>query len=187
VPFFAYLITDAHYGCATPGAFAARLAEIFERHPVDYALYRDKDNPEYGRFAALFVETCRAHRVKAMLHRDIALASALGAEGVHLTSTQFDAIAQAKAAGFFTVISTHTRSEVARAAAEGADAVTYSPVFASPGKGTPKGLEDLNETAGKIDLSVIALGGIVTPDQISAVRAAGAAGFASIRYFTDAM
>ena len=105
------------------------------------------------------------------------------ADGVHLTSSQFGAIETAKAAGLYTVVSTHSVDEIAHAEALGADAVTYSPVFASPGKGTPKGLEDLNETAGKINLPVIALGGIVTPAQIDAVKAAGAAGFASIRYF----
>ncbi|MEJ2469136.1 MAG: thiamine phosphate synthase [Campylobacterales bacterium] len=184
MPFFAYLITDGHYGCTAPGAFARRLDALFTAHAVAYALYRDKENPDYPRFAAVFIDVCRAHGVKAMLHRDIALAEDLGADGVHLTSTQSDAIARAKAAGLHTVISTHRADEIAHAHAEGADAVTYSPIFATPGKGAPKGLEDLNETAGKIDLPVIALGGIVTPDQIKAVKAAGAAGFASIRYFS---
>ncbi|WP_345986395.1 thiamine phosphate synthase [Sulfurimonas sp. HSL-1656] len=185
MPFFAYLITDGCYGAATPGAFAKRLETLFEAHSVDYALYRDKANPDYARFAAVFVDGCRAHGVKAILHQDTALALSLGADGVHLTSTQFDAIKGAKEAGLFTVISAHSPVELAHAAAEGADAATYSPIFESPGKGEPKGLDDLNETAGKIDLPVIALGGIVSPDQISAVRAAGAAGFASIRYFIN--
>lgn len=182
--FFAYLITDAHYGCPTPGAFAKRLTEIFKTHTIDYALYRDKENPDYTRFAAVFVDLCHSRGIKAMLHRDVALAAGLGADGVHLTSEQFDEIGRAKDAGLYTVISTHSAVEVAHAAAEGADAVTYSPIFASPGKGEPKGLEDLNETAGKIDLPVIALGGITSAEQIRAVKAAGAAGFASIRYFS---
>lgn len=184
MPFIAYLITDGHYNCAAPGEFAKRLGAIFSAHPVEYALYRDKGNPDYTRFAAVFVDVCRAHGIKAMLHRDVALAAELGADGVHLTSAQSDAIGRAKAAGLYTVISTHSVVEIDRASAEGADAVTYSPIFESPGKGAPKGLEDLNETAGKIDLPVIALGGIVTPAQVKAVKAAGAAGFASIRYFS---
>lgn len=185
MPFFAYLITDGRYGCESPGAFAARLERILQAHTVDYALYRDKENPDYARFAAPFIDLCHLRGVKAMLHGDAALAASLGADGVHLTSTQFEAIRPAKAAGLFTVISTHSVVEIAHAAEEGADAVTYSPIFESPGKGRPKGLEDLNETAGKIDLPVIALGGIVAPDQIDAVKSAGAAGFASIRYFAD--
>ncbi|WP_345971059.1 thiamine phosphate synthase [Sulfurimonas sp. HSL1-6] len=183
--FFAYLITDGSYACTTPGAFAKHLGELFTAQKIDYALYRDKSNPDYERFASVFVDECHMHGIKAMLHRDAALAVALGADGVHLTSTQFDAVAGAKAQGLFTVVSTHSAVEAMHAAAEGADAVTYSPIFESPGKGAPKGLEDLNETAGKIDLPVIALGGIVSPAQISAVHAAGAAGFASIRYFIN--
>jgi len=184
MPFITYLITDGHYGCPTPGAFAKRLADIFDAHTIDYALYRDKENPNYTRFAAVFVDSCRLRGIKAMLHRDVALAEYLGADGVHLTSSQFEEIGRAKAAELYTVISTHTPVEVMHAAAEGADAVTYSPIFASPGKGEPKGLEDLNETAGKIDLPVIALVGITSAEQIRAVQAAGAAGFASIRYFS---
>ncbi|MGD9969385.1 MAG: thiamine phosphate synthase [Sulfuricurvum sp.] len=63
------------------------------------------------------------------------------------------------------------------------DAITYSPVFASPGKGEPKGLEDLKELVATINIPVFALGGIVTEEQIRAVETAGAYGFASIRYF----
>lgn len=183
-PFSSYLITDGNYGCSAPGAFAKRLGTIFEKHRPDYALYRDKENPDYERFAAAFISVCEAYGVAAMLHQDIAMAVRLGAEGVHLTSNQFDEIAGAKAAGLLTFISAHSIVELAHASADGADAATYSPVFESPGKGIPKGLEDLKETAGKIDLPVIALGGIVTPGQIEAVKAAGAAGFASIRYFS---
>jgi thiamine-phosphate pyrophosphorylase len=184
MPFVSYLITDGSYGSTSPDAFAKTVQKVFETHRPDYALYRDKQNPDYARFAAVFVEVCRQYGVRAMLHRDSALALGLGAEGVHLTASQFDEIVPAKTKGLYTVISTHDVSEAAQAGADGADAVTYSPVYASPGKGAPKGLEDLKETAGKIDLPVIALGGIVTPEQIRAVEAAGAAGFASIRYFS---
>ena len=187
MPFFAYLITDGSYGCGTPRAFAKRLEEIFAAHPPTLALYRDKENPDYARFAAVFVDVCRAGGIRAMLHRDVGLAAALGADGVHLTSAQFDAVPEAKAAGLYTVVSTHKDTEIAEAKRLGADAATYSPIFATPGKGMPKGLEDLKETAGKIGLPVIALGGITDASQIRAVQAAGAAGFASIRYFmTDA-
>ena len=113
MPFFAYLITDGCYGCPTPGAFALKLGEIFKKHTVDYALYRDKDNPDYPRFAAVFVDVCRSFGIKAMLHRDRVLAASLGADGIHLTSSQSGAVAAAKTAGLFTVISTHTPVEIA--------------------------------------------------------------------------
>jgi len=67
----------------------------------------------------------------------------------------------------------------------GADAITYSPVFDSPGKGEPKGLEDLKELVAKINIPVFALGGILSEDQIHQVAECGAYGFASIRYFVS--
>ena len=184
--FFAYLITDRRYYTDTPAVFRAGVHAALAKHLPEFALCRDPHNPHYAELAEHFVETCaQFDGVKAMLHRDVAAAKRLGAYGVHLTSRQFDRIAEAKQSGLFTVVSTHTADEIARAAALGADAVTYSPVFETPGKGTPKGLEDLKEITGKISLPVIALGGIMTPAQIEAVRVAGAAGFASIRYFAD--
>lgn len=183
--FYAYLITDRCYGAAAPAAFAVKLEAIFRKHRPEYALYRDKENPDYSRFAAVFVDVCHTHNVRAILHRDTDLAVQLGADGVHLTSGQFDRIASAKADALHTVISTHTPVEIMHAAAEGADAATYSPVFHSPGKGDPVGLEALQNAAAVEGMDVIALGGIVTAEQIEAVKAAGAAGFASIRYFTD--
>lgn len=181
--FFAYLITDGRYGVSSPGAFTKRFNTILDEHCVDYAVYRDVQTSDYTQYAATFVDLCQARGIKAMLHRNIDLAVALGADGVHLTSKQFEEIAAAKAEQLFTVISTHSLLEIMHAAQEGADAITYSPIFESPGKGEPKGLEDLKETTGRIDLPVIALGGIMSAEQIEAVKAAGAAGFASIRFF----
>jgi len=186
MPFFAYLITDGRYGCETPAAFAAKLESIFEKHRPQYALYRDKDNPDYTPFAAAFVNVCHLYGIEAMLHRDTALALTLGADGVHLTSTQFDEIRRAKTAGLHTVVSTHTPVEIMHAAADGADAVTYSPIFDSPGKGEPLGVNTLKEVVVLSDIDIIALGGIVTEEQIEGVRQSGAAGFASIRYFDTA-
>jgi thiamine-phosphate pyrophosphorylase len=120
-----------------------------------------------------------------MLHGEVELAAKLGAYGVHLTSLQFDEIEKSKAFGLFTVVSCHSEKEIIEAEKKGADAVTYSPIFSTPGKGEPKGLEDLNERVAKISLPIIALGGITTPEQVKAVEKSGAFGFASIRYFVE--
>ena len=80
-------------------------------------------------------------------------------------------------------MSTHTYDEALYAQEMGADYVTYSPIFASPNKGEPKGVEDLKAVVESLDIKVFALGGIVTPEQINAVEKSGAFGFASIRCF----
>ncbi len=118
-----------------------------------------------------------------MLHSDAALAKTLGAYGVHLRSDQFDQIRFAKKSGLFTVISTHSIAEAKRAKKLGVDAVTYSPVFASPGKGEPKGIADLKYFIKAVKMDVIALGGIVGPQQIRQLAKLNLFGFASIRYF----
>jgi thiamine-phosphate pyrophosphorylase len=107
----------------------------------------------------------------------------LGAFGVHLISTQFDAIKKAKALGLFVVISTHTLEEILQAQNLGADAVTFSPIFNSPNKGNPTGLAPLKEIQGKINIKIIALGGITTDEQIKAVESCGVFAYASIRKF----
>jgi len=151
---------------------------------ADMIVYRDKHNAEYAGDAALFAAKARHYPFKKiLLHTDILLASRLEVDGVHLSSGQFDEIAKAKEYGLFVIISCHTIEEASRAEILGADMITYSPIYASPGKGRPLGLGALKELKGIITLPIIALGGIVSEVQITACREAGASGFASIRFF----
>ncbi|HFB53731.1 MAG TPA: thiamine phosphate synthase, partial [Sulfurimonas autotrophica] len=85
--------------------------------------------------------------------------------------------------GLEVVISTHTHDEVHIAEAMGADYITYGPVFETPNKGEPKGVEDLREIIAMTDIKVFALGGIISDEQVKALEESGAYGFASIRYF----
>ncbi len=181
-----YLITDPGFYSDTPATFQKKLQDVLQKHRPDFALYRDKKSPDYAAMAPLFLNVCSQHpHTKAILHGDVELAAALKAYGVHLTSLQTDEIEKAKRFGLFTVVSCHSEDEIVRAEEKGADAVTYSPIFATPLKGEPKGLEDLNERVAKISLPIIALGGITTPEQVKAVEKSGAYAFASIRYFID--
>jgi len=90
---------------------------------------------------------------------------------------------KAKNIGLEVIISTHTHQEVLRAQKLGADAVTYSPIFASPNKGAPKGIDALKELLEVCDISVFALGGIVDKSHVDMIEQTKAYGFASIRYF----
>ena len=151
---------------------------------ADMILYRDKDTKNYADNAKRFIQESQKESFsKVLLHRDYKLASKFNANRVHLTSTQFEAIDKAKALGLFVVISTHTKQEALKAQRLGADMITYSPIFATPNKGVPKGVEKLRELISLVDIPVIALGGIVTQEQIDLCKKSGAVGFASIRYF----
>ena len=179
-----YLITSREFYTDTPAVFRNILHGQFKKHMPNYALYRDKANPNYDIQAAHFVEVCSQFQgIISFIHRDVDLAKELNATGVHLTSTQFDRIEYAKSLGLEVIISTHTHDEVLNAEKLGADAVTYSPIFSSPGKGKPKGLDDLKELLNKCSVKVFALGGIVADEQIKEIEKTEAYGFASIRYF----
>jgi len=179
-----YLITSREFYTDTPAIFRSILHEQFVKHLPDFALYRDKSNPNYDIQAAHFVEVCKQFKsVKSFIHRDAKLAKELGASGVHLTSTQGDDIEFAKGLGLEVITSTHTIDEALLAQQKGADAITYSPIFTSPNKGEPKGIEELEKLLGICEIKVFALGGIVTEEQIELVKNTKAYGFASIRYF----
>ena len=179
-----YLITSREFYTDTPAIFRNILHEQFKEHMPTYALYRDKSNPNYDTQAAHFVEVCTQFEViKSFIHQKPALAKELNATGVHLTSKQFDKIKEAKELGLEVIISTHTYEEVLQAQKLGADGVTYSPIFTSPGKGEPKGVDDLNELVKKCDINIFALGGIISQEQVDMIENTNTYGFASIRYF----
>jgi len=160
------------------------LFEQLDTYKPDYALYRDKENSNYDTNAKEFIAFCKqASSIKSFLHQKVNLAKDLGATGVHLTSLQFDSIEDAKSKGLEVIISTHTYEEVLQAEKLGADAVTYSPIFASPNKGKPKGLADLHKLLEQTNIKVFALGGIVSQDDIDKIKKSQSYGFASIRYF----
>jgi thiamine-phosphate pyrophosphorylase len=179
-----YLITDPTYYGTTSDALESALDVIYSHRFPDFALFRDKQTSDYRTLAQTFITISREYKIPhILLHGDYALADELKADGVHLTSAQFEEIAEAKKRGLYVVISTHTYEEALKAQELSADAITYSPIFASPNKGEPKGLEDLKEIVAKIRVPIFALGGITTEEQIKAVQECGVYGFASIRYF----
>ena len=179
-----YLITSREFYTDTPAIFRNILHEQFREHMPTYALYRDKSNPNYAIQAAHFVEVCTQFgTIKSFIHQHVNLAKELNATGIHLTSKQFDEIKYAKKIGLEVIISTHTHEEVLKAQKLGADAVTYSPIFASPAKGEPKGIDDLKELLNKCKIKVFALGGIIDNLHVEKLEDTKAYGFASIRYF----
>jgi thiamine-phosphate pyrophosphorylase len=178
-----YLITDPAY-YQDQESFRSYLQTIFKKEP-DYLALRDKSVAEISGLAEIFLEEAARYALhRTILNQHLETAKSLGFYGVHLTSQQFDKIGDAKKAGLFTIVSTHTLEEALAAEGEGADAVTISPIFASPGKGEGRGLVFLCEACQTLKhAKVFALGGIVTAKDIEAVSLCKPYGFASIRYF----
>ena len=115
------------------------------------------------------------------------IAAAVGADGVHLTSISLRAAIVRKAFGKEMLIglSAHSKADVEYAAGGGADFAVLGPVFATPDKEHPIGVEKLRSictSAGSFP--VLALGGIDNSN-FQSVIGAGAAGFAAIRSLND--
>lgn len=182
-----YLITDPKYYTNIPHIFEERLTFILKKHPVNIACFRDKKSPNFEELAELFVKVCRKEQIENIfINTDYKLAKKLGAKGVHLTSSQFDKIKEVKSLNLDIIISCHNSKELENAKNAEVKTVTYSPVFNTPNKGTPKGISQLKEIIEAFkELNIIALGGIISNNHLEEIQKTKAYGFASIRYFTE--
>ena len=116
------------------------------------------------------------------MRADIALAA--GAAGVHLPSGSFAPreLRTITPPGFLIGASCHSREDLERAQAGGADYAYLSPVFAPLSKDDsrePLGLATFAERIRGLTIPIFALGG-VTPARLSECLAVGAAGIAGI-------
>lgn len=180
-----YLITDPQYYSNNEDLFEKNLKRILKRNRVDIACFRDKTATNFEELATIFVNVCREFNIpKFLINGDYRLAKKLGATGVHLTSEQFDKIKEAKDLELYVIVSCHNFRDIEKAQESYANAVTYSPIFTTPNKGEPKGINALKQAVNIYeDMDIIALGGIVEDKQVEQISKAHAYGFASIRYF----
>ena len=180
-----YLITDPKIYSNSETLFKENLLKALSKNSIDFACFRDKESSNFDSLAKVFIETCKKENIKNILiNGNYKKAKELNATGVHLTSTQFDDIKKAKELGLFVIISCHTFEDIKKAKEKFADAVTFSPIFETPNKGAPKGIEILNEAIKKFEtMKIFALGGIIDESQVKEISKTKAYGFASIRYF----
>jgi thiamine-phosphate pyrophosphorylase len=120
-----------------------------------------------------------------LMNRRLDLAVECGADGVHTgqhgikPATLRAALGPERLIGY----SAHGKAEALAALGQGADYVTFSPIFDTPSKRgllTPVGLEPLRDLCAEADKPVIALGGI-GQSNLGEVLEAGAHGAAMIR------
>ena len=121
------------------------------------------------------------------------LALAAGADGAHLPADGVPVAALRRRFGArfdpaepmpLLGVSTHSVEEVERALRDGADYVTFGPVWPTPSKeryGPPLGIAELARAA-RVGIPVYALGGVML-SRFGEAAAAGAAGVAGIRLF----
>ncbi len=153
---------------------------------VPAVLIREKDLAD-GELISLLVEARRLLGSSTLLlvsgRPDLALAA--GADGVHLPALGLPLAPLRRHWGRLLLgRSSHHPAEVEAAAREGADYVTFGPVYDTPSKaafGPARGMPALTEACGR-GIPVLALGG-VTLHRLPEIAGAGARGFAAIRAF----
>jgi thiamine-phosphate pyrophosphorylase len=150
---------------------------------VDFIQIREKDLTARELFEfTLAVMEVRDHELRKRLpvkilvnsRADVALAT--GADGVHLPS---DAPHETLP-GLLVFRSCHTLEEIKTS---NAHFVTFGPIFETPGKSAPVGLDAL-KAACQLGRPVYALGGVNWDNAVDCMRA-GAEGIAGIRLFQD--
>lgn len=117
------------------------------------------------------------HGARLLINDRIDVALAVGADGVHLGGHSLPVTVARSILGPDKLIgvSTHHPEEVAAAHHNGADFVTFGPVYFTPSKavyGEPAGLGPLREVCASAPLPVFALGGIAL-ERLPDLRAAG--------------
>lgn len=179
-----YLITDHKTILEGRSLFAS--VEMALAGGVRALQLRAKDLPAdelYNCAIALKPLTARFD-ARLLINDRIDVALAAGANGVHLGEHSLPIREARRLLGKDAIIgrSTHQAEDIIKAAREGADFVTFSPVYFTPSKapyGPPQGIEALRRACTCSPLPVLALGGIRC-DRIREVRATGASGVALI-------
>ncbi len=147
---------------------------------------REKDLSLSDLFSLAVVLRQMTNRYNARLYINDRLDVALmvGADGVHLPESGLPPNeVKGRYPHLLVGVSTHSLESAKRAKENGADFITFSPIYETPSKqafGSPQGLKKLRKIIQEVDLPVIALGGI-NIDRISEIRKQGAFGAALIR------
>lgn len=126
--------------------------------------------------AAVLLDLCRGAGVPLIVNDDIELASAIGADGVHLGRDDGDLVAARRRIGPGRILgaSCYNRLELAhRACDAGADYVAFGSAFASPTKpaAVRAPLELYREAHRALAVPIVAIGGITVDNAPALIRA----------------
>lgn len=179
-----YLISDRRQIAADRHLFD--VVEELLQAGVRMLQLREKDLSAADLYplATKFRTLTRKYDCALLINDRVDLALAVDADGVHLGSHSLPPQAARKLLGPEKLIgvSTHTPQEILTATEQGADFVTFGPVFFTPSKasyGDPVGLDKLQQACAKSAIPVYALGGVKLKN-CSAVKQTGTAGIALI-------
>ncbi len=139
---------------------------------------------ELLRMAYELREITQRHGAKLFINDRVDVAIAVEADGVHLGRNSIPASAAKKITkGRLMIgVSTHSLAEAADAEQDGADFITFGPIYHTPSKmryGEPLGIEALRKVTAEVSVPVLAIGGI-TVGRVKEVMDSGSSGVAVI-------
>lgn len=179
-----YLITDRHL-VRDERDYLSRIEQALAAG-VGMLQLREKDlaTGELFRLGQQLRQLTRQYDARLLINERIDLALAVDADGVHLPENSLPTSVARRLLGPRRLIgaSTHQIEQISRQAAEGADFVTFSPIYPTHSKlpyGPPQGVATLEEACRQARIPVYALGGI-TAERAGECRRAGAFGLAVI-------
>jgi len=183
IDFTLYLISDRKQ---VPGGNLCAAVESALRGGVRAVQLREKDlsGRELHELACRLREITSRYGARLILNERLDIALAVGADGVHLGENSIPLRQARKVAGETMLIgaSCHDREKALAAQDNGADFITFSPIFFTPSKaayGEPVGTERLAEVCRLLRVPVFALGGIKR-ETVRTVLGYGAHGIALI-------
>ncbi len=184
IDFPLYLITDRHQIASGHTLFSAIESALLGGVKAVQLREKDLSVTELLPIALELRELTKRYEARLLINDHIDLALNVQADGVHLggNSQPTDVVRQLIGPDLLIGVSTHSNADICLAAKQGADFVTFGPVYSTPSKaafGPPQGLNALVEACRVSSLPVFALGGI-DPSRVTEVRRAGASGVALI-------
>ena len=182
IDFKLYAITDRHQCAPTP--LVDVISELLDVGVKGLQL-REKDLSDTAliQLAQPIAALCENYDAKLFINTHISVAREVGAAGVHLPAKAelVGSVKETEAGdNFYIGCSVHSLDAAKRREVEGADFLTYRPIYptaSKPGYGPAVGTACLAEVVEGVKLPVFALGGI-TPDRVQECLAAGAFGVA---------
>lgn len=184
-----YLISDRKQAGGRP---LLEVLEIALEGGLRLIQLREKDlsGRELFDLAAKVRGLTARYGAKLLINDRVDIAIAVDADGVHLPASSFSPMDARSLIGRDRVIgvSAHSEADAIRAEREGADFVTFSPIYDTPSKagyGEPQGLERLEEVCSQVNIPVYALGGI-NRENVRDVMGRGASGVAMISAILEA-
>lgn len=177
-----YLITDRRQ-CVDVSLLEATESAL--KGGVKAIQLREKDmrTRELLRLAYEMRKLTLKYDARLFINDRVDIAIAVEADGVHLGQRSIPPFAVRKMVSSLIIgVSTHNIEEARKAKSDGADFITFGPIFETPSKikyGAPVGLDGLSAVSDEINIPIFAIGGI-KPENLKDAMDRGAAGVALI-------